>query len=131
MKETILVVDDEPDILSLTDLVLEHAGFDTVNAKNGPEALEKLKSVSPDLILLDVVMPGMDGFELCRILRTMPEQAKVPIVIYSVLYTESNKKRSQECGANTFISKPMEPDDIPHLVSVCRRLISDYRSNTE
>jgi len=112
MLKNVLVVDDEPDILNLTRLVLKKAGIDVVTARDAEECLMKLEYERPDLILLDVVMPGMNGFELCKKLKGNPKTKNIRIVLYTVLDRERDRELSTESGADGFLNKPLTPEDL-------------------
>lgn len=103
----ILIVDDEERILKFLTLKLKVSGFDVVKASNGQEALEAVRSAHPDVILLDLVMPVMDGFETLHELRRF---SKVPIIAFSARASAARKALS--LGANDFVAKPFDPDDL-------------------
>ena len=103
----ILVVDDEIIIRMLIVEVLEQKGFLVVEAENGTEALEKFNEHKPDLVLLDVFMPGMDGFQVCRALRSMPGGDSVPIIIVTAANDYEAIQKAYEAGATDFIAKPI------------------------
>jgi len=102
---TILFVDDEPLARDLFRMVLERAQFQVIDAKDGLEALAIIKKQKPDAAILDVMMPGMDGFSLCRALRAEPETAALPIIILSARSHESAVDEGMEAGANLYLSK--------------------------
>src|SRR3954454_19712407 len=103
MAETVLVVDDEPRLLDLLTSVLESAGFEVVEASDGDEALAALREQMPDLVLLDVMLPGRDGFEILKEIR---EISGVPVIMLTVQAGESDKVRGLELGADDYIAKP-------------------------
>lgn len=105
MTWTILFVDDEPLARDLFRMVLERAQFQVIDAKDGLEALAIIKKQKPDAAILDVMMPGMDGFSLCRALRAEPETAALPIIILSARSHESAVDEGMEAGANLYLSK--------------------------
>lgn len=111
-RKKILVVDDEDKNLKLISLIVEGQGYAAFSAKSGIEALEKTARLLPDLILLDVMMPEMDGYEACRNLRKNPETAHIPIVIVTSLADRSSKIKALECGADDFISKPIDSAEL-------------------
>ena len=104
----ILIVDDEPFNVDYLEQELEDLGYQTVSAFNGPEALEKVTVEAPDLILLDVMMPGMDGFTVCRVLKEMEETQLIPVVIMTALGTQEDRIKGIESGADDFLTKPVD-----------------------
>ena len=116
MPDRILIADDEPDLLNAAKIMLERGGYQVVEATNGDEALERAISENPDLIILDVVMPGKSGIDVCKILKEKPETRSIPILIYTVLGREEEKKLSKEAGADGFLVKPFTPDDLVAIV---------------
>lgn len=112
-SKKILVVDDESSLVQLCQIVLENAGFEVRGAYSGKQALNLLKDDMPDLILLDVMMPGMNGIELCREIRTKHETKRVHIVMYTADSSDSTRKCSMEAGANDLITKEIPIYDLP------------------
>lgn len=108
-KQKILVVDDEPDILELIEYTLKKDGYIVYTAKNGKEAVEEAKKCSPDLIILDVMMPKMDGIETCRVLRTMPEFKNTFVVFLTARSEEYSEIAGFNVGADDYIAKPIKP----------------------
>jgi DNA-binding response OmpR family regulator len=116
--QTVLIVDDEPDIVILLRLALEAAGYSTVEATDGEEALEVIKSQHPDVVLLDVMMPRMDGWAT---LEHLDETGEHPRVIMVTAKTASrDHDRAIAMGADDFVTKPFEPDE---LVARMRRVL--------
>lgn len=108
----ILVAEDERDIRDLIAYVLKYAGFEVEVAANGAEAVEKAPQVKPDLILLDVRMPRMTGYEACRQLKAMPEIQHVPVVFLSAKGQDNEIDEGLEVGAKDYILKPFAPDEL-------------------
>lgn len=106
LKETILVVDDETHILELIKFNLENVGYKVETAETGEAALEFCKHQVPDLIILDIMLPGIDGLEVCRILRSDISTAKVPIIMLTAKGEEMDKVTGLEIGADDYIAKP-------------------------
>ncbi len=102
----IMVVDDEPDIVRVVSRMLEGEGHEVIPAYSGEEALEKLEVIKPDLITLDLMMPGIDGFETLRRIREKKETSSIPVVIISVKADESDIVKGLELGANDYFTKP-------------------------
>lgn len=108
-KQKILIVDDEPDILELIEYNLNKEGYQVFVAHNGQEAVAEAKKVLPDLIILDVMMPKMDGIEACRIMRTMPEFKNTFMVFLTARSEEYSEIAGFNVGADDYIAKPIKP----------------------
>jgi two-component system phosphate regulon response regulator PhoB len=108
-KDKILVVDDEEDILDLVKYNLEKEGYRVTAVETGEEALDSARSMKPDLLLLDLMLPGVDGLEVCKILKYNPETSQIPIVILTAKGEESDIVAGLELGADDYISKPFSP----------------------
>ncbi|HNF49517.1 MAG TPA: response regulator transcription factor [Chitinophagales bacterium] len=121
----ILVVDDEPDILEFLSYNLEKDGFEVETAENGKVALEKAKKSQPDIILLDVMMPEMDGIEACRSLREMPQFENTIIAFLTARTEDYSQIAGFETGADDYISKPIKPRV---LVSRLKALLRRYEA---
>lgn len=113
-RPTILLVDDSPTALLRLQKSLEYAGFTVAGAKSGVDALQQFPTLHPDLILLDVMMPGMDGFETCLALRQLPEGDRTPIVMTTSLDDIQSINRAYEVGATDFVTKPINPVILAH-----------------
>ena len=127
MPETplILVVDDEPDILSLNRLILEREGWQVITAGDGVDAIQKAIDRSPDLIVLDVMMPRMNGYQVCRLLKSDLLTAEIPIIICTVRSLESEKLYAYTSGADHYLTKPFDP---PELVRLVRSTLAEHTS---
>ncbi len=112
MKSKILVVDDEPDAVELVEFNLKGAGFDVVTAGDGEEALKKARSFAPDLILLDLMLPEVDGLEVCKILRRDPATSAVPIIMLTAKAAELDRVLGLELGADDYVTKPFSPREL-------------------
>lgn len=122
-RRRILVAEDEADIRGLIVFSLQYAGFDVVEALNGEEAVEKASTVEPDLILLDVRMPRMSGYEACKVLKGQDTTKRIPIVFLSARGQEAEIKHGLELGAEEYILKPFAPDELYRRVeSILQRL---------
>jgi putative two-component system response regulator len=104
----ILVVDDEEQNVRLLCSLLKAEGYDTVIAVNGREAVEKVKTLRPDLVLLDIMMPDMDGYEACSLIKNDPESINIPVVIVTALSDRESKLRGLDVSANEFLTKPID-----------------------
>ncbi len=121
----ILVVDDEPDILEFLSYNLEKEGFSVETAENGKQALEKAKKNHPDIVLLDVMMPEMDGIETCRTMREMPQFENTIIAFLTARTEDYSQIAGFETGADDYISKPIKPRV---LVSRLKALLRRYEA---
>ncbi|MBI4753808.1 response regulator [Candidatus Desantisbacteria bacterium] len=108
----ILCVDDEPGILKVVEVVFQLEGFEVHTALSGYEMFEKLHSLTPDIILLDVLMPGMDGFEVCQKLKAEKETEQIPVVMFSVRCDIKDVERATQAGACRHIPKPVGMDNL-------------------
>jgi two-component system alkaline phosphatase synthesis response regulator PhoP len=118
----VLVVDDEDDVVQFIQNVLTTEGFDVVTAYDGLGAIDVAFAEKPDVILLDIMMPVMDGYEVCAKLRASEETNRIPILCLSSAYTTSAVRQSREMGAQGYIVKPFAPAD---LVSEIRRVLAE------
>lgn len=109
---TILVVDDQEDILQTTALVLRKGGYEVLMAPNGLEAMSVARSHRPDLILLDIEMPRMDGWETLRLLRLDETTRDLPVAMFTILFDLREKVRALKYGAQDYITKPFSVDDL-------------------
>jgi two-component system, chemotaxis family, response regulator PixH len=116
---TVLVVEDGLTDTEIISRYLQQAGFFVVCARSGEEAQQKLERQKPDLILLDVILPGQSGFELCRELKTNPSTSTIPVVMCSTKNTNVDKMWGTMLGADAYIAKPVRQDE---LIGVVRRL---------
>ena len=135
-RNTILIVDDEPAGRETLESILEPEGYYLVLAENGYQAIEKAKAVQPDVILLDVMMPGMNGFEVCRHIRNEKELAEVPILFLTALDDRQSLLNGLEAGADDFISKPFDRYELrARLLGITRlnryRKLMNERKNLE
>ena len=108
-KQKILIVDDEPDILELIEYNLKKEGYQVFTARNGQEAVSEAKRVLPDLIILDIMMPKMDGIEACRTMRAMPEFKNTFMVFLTARSEEYSEIAGFNVGADDYIAKPIKP----------------------
>ena len=106
-RQCVLVVDDQPKVLRFVEVGLKLRGFKVITTTSGEEALELVKSAKPDIMLLDIIMPGIDGFEVLKELRTF---TKLPVIAFSA--SPGNQDEALRLGANDFMHKPFDPDDM-------------------
>jgi two-component system alkaline phosphatase synthesis response regulator PhoP len=116
-KIAILVVEDELDIRNLISFSLEYVGYEVIQAANGEEAVEKAVVEQPDLIMLDVRMPRLNGYEACKILKTQESTRHIPVVFLSARGQETEIKHGLELGAIEYILKPFAPDELQQRVA--------------
>jgi len=117
----VLVADDEPRILTFLKVKLKASGYEVLTADNGLEALEQVQSQEPDLLVLDVVMPGMDGFETLKQVRAL---SSVPVIILSGKEANTDKVRGLELGADDYLAKPFSPDELVARIEAVRRRLA-------
>jgi DNA-binding response OmpR family regulator len=116
MQRTVLIIEDEKLIIVSTQMVLEAAGFRVESATNGEDGIAKAKSQAPDLILLDIMMPGIDGWETLTRLKRDAATAGIPVVIFTAREHSRGHQKSAEMGAADYFRKPFEPDELIELV---------------
>lgn len=116
MKPRILIVDDEPEIGRLLSLILRGAGFEVAAVEDGRAALEHLAASATDLVLLDVIMPELDGFETLRRIRESPPTATLPVLMLTAGAGAGDRARAERLGADDFIAKPFDPVDVVERV---------------
>lgn len=118
MKPTILVVDDEPSIVLSLQVLMQRAGFEVRIARDGDEALRSVEAFTPDLILLDAMMPKRDGFDVCQTLRANPAWRALPIIMLTAKSRDVERQKGMALGATDYITKPFSTRD---LVACVRR----------
>jgi DNA-binding response OmpR family regulator len=126
MKKNILVVDDEIGALTLIGIMLERGGFSVLKAKDATSALAVLDQNTPDMIILDVMMPGMDGIELCQVIRQRDDTGDTPVLILSARGDAESVMRGMNAGANDYLPKPILHHD---LVAKVRSMLSEIASS--
>ncbi len=107
-----IIVEDHPDLMEILSLQLETLGFSVISANNGMEGVEKAITEKPDLILMDIMMPGMDGREATRRIRSNPETKDIPILAATVLFKESDLRSCIEAGCNDYSVKPFSHQEL-------------------
>lgn len=124
LSKKILIADDEPDILEILSFNLKEEGYEVFTAKNGDEALEKAAKTKPDLIILDVMMPGKNGIEVCNILRSQVVYNTTLIIFLTAMSDESAEIQGLETGADDYIAKPISPKVLLSKVNALFRRLS-------
>lgn len=104
----VLIIEDDPSFLRAVSHILEKEGYDVTVASNGMTGLRMAKEDKPDLLILDVMLPGIDGFEICNRLRNEPETVKLPIIMLSAKGQETDKTTGLKVGANNYLTKPVD-----------------------
>ena len=127
MAPRVLVVDDDPQVLRLMRVNLELEGYDVVSAPDGEEALEAVLTERPDLVVCDVMMPGVDGLTVLRNLRANPRTSKIPFVVVSAKAQRSDVKAALDMGADRYITKPFDPQE---LLDAVENLLSAGGTNS-
>jgi CheY-like chemotaxis protein len=112
MPQTVMVVDDDADILDVTRLALEGGGYSVLPTRSGPEALRTLEQSRPDLILLDINMPDMDGWQVLRMLKVDERVSSIPVAMFSIKMEVRDRLHGLQEGAFDYITKPFSPEDL-------------------
>lgn len=120
-KGKILVVDDEVNITQILEFSIGSEGFEVITAQNGEEAIERARRERPDLIILDIMMPKIDGYEACRILKANPLTKNIPVLLLTAKGRDIDRRLGYEVGATDYIVKPFSPNK---LVERIHRLLS-------
>jgi two-component system alkaline phosphatase synthesis response regulator PhoP len=122
MKETILIVEDEKDIVKMLDYNLKKEGYKTLIANDGEDALDAANTKHPDLVLLDLMLPGLDGLEVCKELKLERKTASIPVIMLTAKGQESDKVVGLELGADDYVTKPFSPRELmARIKAVLRR----------
>jgi len=130
-NKKVLIIEDEKDILQLVKLYLEKEGFRTVTAMTGIEGLEQVKAENPDLVVLDLMLPGMDGLEICKRLRSKRETAMLPVIMLTAKAEESDTIVGLELGADDYVTKPFSPKTlVARVKALLRRLDTNASDGT-
>jgi DNA-binding response OmpR family regulator len=116
MSKRVLVVDDEPNIVMSLEFLMRRAGFEVQVARNGKEALDALEGVPPDLLLLDVMMPEFDGYEVCERVRARPEWNSTKIIMLTARGRDVERERGLALGADAYVTKPFSTRDLVEQV---------------
>jgi CheY-like chemotaxis protein len=116
-RKTVLVIDDQVDERTIQRAMLGHLGYVVSEAENGRQGLEFALDSPPDLVLVDVAMPEMDGFTVCRELRSNPQTSKVPVLLFTASSFENLEERATAAGANGVLAKPIDPHRVAAAVA--------------
>ncbi|HET6776873.1 MAG TPA: response regulator [Actinomycetota bacterium] len=112
----VLVVDDEPDVLLLCRLNLEQRGHEVLEAPNGDQALDLARDGTPDLVVLDLMLPGIDGYQVLQALRADERTSAIPVLVLTAKSLQADRERSRQLGAAAFLTKPFLPDELCDMV---------------
>jgi DNA-binding response OmpR family regulator len=116
MKKKILVIDDEPNILVTMSARLVAMGYEVLTAQDGQEGLDRARKESPDAILLDLMLPRLDGYKVCRILKFDKAFGNIPVIIFSAKGSDADKKLAEQAGADAYIVKPFDPQSFTQTI---------------
>jgi len=116
----ILVVDDSPFILEIIETILKDSGFEVITADDGEKALNRAKTEAPALMVLDLMLPKMNGYEVCKILKSDENFRQIPIIMLTARVNEEDEQKGKDAGADVYMGKPFELDD---LVAKVRELL--------
>ncbi|MCK4244346.1 MAG: response regulator [Candidatus Omnitrophica bacterium] len=111
-KKTILIVDDEPELRRALTIRLEASNYQVLTASDGEEALNKMREESPDLIILDIMLPKMDGFKVCRLFKFDPQYKGIPVIMLTARAQKEDESTGMETGADEYITKPFETESL-------------------
>lgn len=111
-KKKILIVDDEPDIVETLKFLMESEGFESIIAMDGEDALKKAKEENPDIIILDVMLPKINGYKVCRLLKFDSKYKHIPILMVTARSQEEDKVIGEETGADEYITKPFDINEV-------------------
>ena len=131
MKETILIVEDEKDIVKMLDYNLKKEGFKILTAHDGEDALDEASTKHPDLILLDLMLPGIDGLEVCKELKSERKTASIPVIMLTAKSQESDKVVGLELGADDYVTKPFSPRELIARIKAILRRAKDKDKSLE
>ena len=112
MKEKILVIEDDRQALNLMEYILRHEGYEVLSARDGLEGVKRARTETPDLIILDVMLPGLDGYEVCQLLREKAETSGLPILMISGKVHRDDREIGLGVGASDYLEKPVSPSTI-------------------
>jgi two-component system alkaline phosphatase synthesis response regulator PhoP len=117
MNKTILVVEDDPKNLTLTKDLLKISGFNTLQAINGEQGVEVAKAQKPDLVLMDIMMPKMDGYSACSAIKTSPLTKNIPVVMLTAVGYDLNRRLAESVGASGYVTKPFTRQELIEAIS--------------
>ena len=119
MKQTILIVDDETSFLDILQIILQRAGYKTIVTTNGKEGLKLVYEHQPSLVVLDDMLPGISGGDICMTIKNDPSVSHIPVILYSAGPRVREREFIRQIGANATMSKPFKPKDVVQMVANC------------
>ena len=122
-RRRVLVVDDDPEVIQILEVNLAHANFEVISAQTGAEALGKAFRERPDLMLLDVILPDLDGLDVCRRLKESQQMSRIPVIIISARVESEDRIAGIAAGAEHYVTKPFAPAEVVALVEDCLKRI--------
>lgn len=125
-KYRILIVEDEESLLKLESILLTSKGYDVKGVIDGASALKSVNENPPDLVVLDIMLPGIDGFEVCRQLKANPSTARIPVVMLTAKKSTQDYNRGLEVGAEAYLTKPFKS---AHVIETIASLIAKYKNS--
>jgi two-component system alkaline phosphatase synthesis response regulator PhoP len=131
MKETILIVEDEKDIVKMLEYNLKKEGFEILSVRNGEDAIESANKEHPDIVILDLMLPGIDGLEVCKSLKNNTKTATIPIIMLTAKSQESDKVVGLELGADDYMTKPFSPRELIARIKAILRRIKEHNKLPE
>ena len=115
-KKRILVVEDEESLLKLESILFTSKGYDVTGARDGRSALEAIERDRPDLVVLDIMLPDLDGFEVCRLIKENPEHGALPVIMLTAKKSSKDLQRGREAGADAYITKPFKSAKVIEVI---------------
>ena len=128
MAAKILAVDDEKHIVRLVQINLQKEGYEVITASHGQEALDRIAADKPDLVIMDVMMPQMDGFEALKTLKSQPETVNLPVIMLTAKAQDADVFEGWKSGADLYLTKPFNPSE---LMSFVKRILQDRDKNND
>jgi len=116
MNKKILIVDDEPNIIFMLSHRLKQSGYEVITAKDGQEAFDVAKKEKPDIIILDLMLPKMNGYTVCGLLKRDTNFSRTPIIMLTARAQSSDKKQGEEAGADAYIKKPFKSEELLNII---------------
>ena len=118
MGKTILIVEDEPKNMTLTRDILKISGYETIEAVDGRQGIDKAKSAKPNLILMDIMMPKMDGYAACREIKADPSTKNIPVIMLTAVSYDLNKRLAKQMGADGYVTKPFSRQQLLDAITL-------------
>lgn len=126
-RRIVLIADDDPDALEFVKALVQARGYETISAVDGREAIQKVTNLQPDMVLLDAMMPEVNGYSVCRQMKSNDLLRRIKVILYSAKDKEAGRASAEQAGADAFMPKPFEPAD---LWDTMKRLFEDQDKET-